>query len=75
MRPGRIDGEAGEDGAAHAVDVEVDGLVVVLLSRPTSHSLKRPKPVVSGWVVSGYLSCPLRKHCGNADKQQFKHDV
>ena len=35
--------------------------------------LKRPKPVVSGWVVSRYLSFPLRKHCGNADKQQFKH--
>ena len=37
------------------------------------HALKRPKPVVSGWVVRGYLSFPLRKHCGNADKQQLKH--
>ena len=35
--------------------------------------LKRPKPVVSGCVMSGYMSCPLCKHCGHADKQQFKH--
>ena len=37
---------------------------------------QRPQPllpVLSGWVISGYLSFPLRKHCGNADKQQFEH--
>ena len=38
------------------------GVVRVLLL------LKQPKA-----PVSGYLSCPLCKHCGNADKQQFKH--
>ena len=42
-------------------------------SLSSSLELKRPKPVVSGWVVGGYLSFPLRKQCGNADKQQSKH--
>ena len=37
-----------------------------------SYLLKRPKPIFSEWVVSGYPSFPLRKHRGNADKQQFK---
>ena len=31
------------------------------------------RPAISGWVVSGYLRSPLRKHCGNADKQRCKH--
>ena len=35
--------------------------------------LKRPKPVVSGWVASGYPSSPLRKRCSDADRQRFKH--
>ena len=46
---------------------------VLMCVYATSLYLKRPTPVASGWVVSGYLSFPLRKHCGNADKQQFKH--
>ena len=35
-------------------------------------STKQPEPVVSGWVVSGYLSFPFRTHCGDADRRQFE---
>ena len=40
-------------------------------------SLERPAVAggddSSGWAVSGYLSFPLCKHCGNAVKTQFTH--
>ena len=41
----------------------------------TLHASKRPKPVVSGWVVSGYLNCPLRRNYRNAYTQQFQQVV
>ena len=50
--------------------VRVPVVVFIVCRRLNS---KQPKPVVSGWVVSGYHTFPHGKNCGNADKQQCKH--